>query len=90
MKIRLAGAEFFDADRQTDGQADRKTEDRLTDMTKLLVPFRNFANAPKIDLLELIWEGVMDWIDLAQDSDIWQALVNAAMNLRYHKMRGIS
>ena len=26
-------------------------------------------------------EGV-DWIDLAQDRDRWQALVNAVMNLR--------
>jgi len=26
--------------------------------------------------------GVMDWIDLAQDTDRWRALVNAVMNLR--------
>jgi hypothetical protein len=26
--------------------------------------------------------GSMDWIDLAQDSDRWWALVNAVMNLR--------
>jgi len=25
--------------------------------------------------------GLMDWIDLAQDRDRWQALVNAVMNL---------
>ena len=34
MKIRPVGAELFHADRQTD-------------MTKLIVAFRNFANAPK-------------------------------------------
>jgi hypothetical protein len=34
MKIRPVGEELFHADRQTD-------------MTKLIVPFRNFANAPK-------------------------------------------
>jgi len=38
MKIRPVGAELLQADRQTDGR---------TDMTKLLVAFRNFANAPK-------------------------------------------
>jgi hypothetical protein len=26
--------------------------------------------------------GVMDWFDLAQDRDRWQALVNALMNLQ--------
>jgi hypothetical protein len=26
--------------------------------------------------------GSMDWIDLTQDRDRWQALVNAVMNLR--------
>ena len=27
------------------------------------------------------WGG-MDWIDVAQDTDRWQAIVNAVMNLR--------
>jgi hypothetical protein len=36
----------------------------------------------------------MDWIDLAQDRDRdrdrWQALVNAEVNLGFHRMQGIS
>jgi hypothetical protein len=35
----------------------------------------------KIDLREIGWGG-MDWIDLAEDTDQWRALVNAVMNLR--------
>jgi len=27
------------------------------------------------------WDGVMDWIDLAQDRDRWQVHVNLVMNL---------
>jgi hypothetical protein len=38
MKIRPVGAELFRADGETDGR---------TDMTKLIVAFRNFENAPK-------------------------------------------
>jgi hypothetical protein len=28
------------------------------------------------------WDGVMDWIDMAQDRDRWRAVVNVVMNLR--------
>jgi hypothetical protein len=35
----------------------------------------------KVDLKEVEWRG-MDWIDLAQNRDRWQALVNAVMDLR--------
>jgi len=41
MKIRSVGAEWFHADGHTGGKTDR-----WTDMTKLIVGFRNFANAP--------------------------------------------
>ena len=39
IKIRPVGAGLFHADEQTDG---------WTDMTKLIVAIRNFANAPKM------------------------------------------
>jgi len=44
MKILPVGAYFFHADTWTEI---RRTG-RLRDMTKLIVAFRNFANAPKL------------------------------------------
>jgi hypothetical protein len=35
----------------------------------------------KMDLREIGWGGV-DWIDLAQDTNQWRALVNTVMNIR--------
>ena len=35
----------------------------------------------KMGLREIGWEGV-DWIDMAQDSDKWLAVVNTVINLR--------
>jgi len=43
MKIRPVGVELFHAD----GRTDRQTEIR-TDLTKLTVTFRNFANAQNL------------------------------------------
>jgi hypothetical protein len=34
-----------------------------------------------MNIQEVQWSS-MDWIDLAQDRDRWQAVVNAVMNLR--------
>jgi hypothetical protein len=42
MKIRPVGTELSHADRITDGR---------TDMTKLIVSFRSFANAPKMIIM---------------------------------------
>jgi len=35
----------------------------------------------KMELQEVGWEGT-DWIDLAQDTDRWWAVVKVVMNLR--------
>ena len=52
-------------------------------------PRRRWENNIKMGLQEVGYVG-MDWIELALDRDRWQALVNAVMNLRVPKMRGIS
>jgi hypothetical protein len=44
-------------------------------------PRRRWVDNIKIDLREIVWDGV-DWIDLAQDRDQWRALVNTVMNLQ--------
>jgi hypothetical protein len=44
-------------------------------------PTHRWEDNIKMGLHEVGWCG-MDWIDLAQDRDRWQALVNAVINLR--------
>jgi hypothetical protein len=44
-------------------------------------PRRRWQDNTKMDLQEVECGG-MDWIELAEDRDRWQALVNAVMNLR--------
>jgi hypothetical protein len=31
--------------------------------------------------MDMKWEGGLDWIDVAEDRDMWWVLVNAVMNL---------
>jgi hypothetical protein len=40
----------------------------------------NWEDNTKMNLRE-IGRGVLDWIDLAQDRDLWRALVKTVMNL---------
>jgi hypothetical protein len=42
---------------------------------------RIWVNNIRMDLSEVVWEGV-DWMNLIQDRDQWWGLVNAVMNLR--------
>jgi hypothetical protein len=73
MKIRPVGAGLL----HPDGQTDERT-DRPTDMAKLTVTFRKFANAPKTEdhLIQtsaicqyhLILEPLVEWRSLQQSS----------------------
>jgi hypothetical protein len=44
-------------------------------------PRHRWEDGIKMDLREIGWGGV-EWIHLAQDRDLWWALVNVVMNLR--------
>jgi hypothetical protein len=61
MQIRPVGTELFHAGGRTDWQ---------TDMIKLLIVFRNFPNAPEVDLKETQCER-FEFIYLAQDREHW-------------------
>jgi hypothetical protein len=45
-------------------------------------PMCRWEDNIKMDLSEVEWECVVDWMNLAQDRDQWQALVNTVMNIR--------
>jgi hypothetical protein len=45
-------------------------------------PRRTWEDNIRMDLQEMGCGG-MDWIALAQDRNMWRALVNAVMNLRF-------
>jgi hypothetical protein len=53
---------------------------RLEGRRSLGRPRRRWEDNIKVDLQAVEWG--MDWIELAQDRDRWQAVVNAVMNLR--------
>jgi hypothetical protein len=44
-------------------------------------PRHRWEDGIRMDLREIVW-GSVEWIQLAQDRDQWQALVNTVMNLR--------
>ena len=62
---------------------------KLEGKRSLWRPRHRWEDNIKMDLQE-VGCGGMDWIKLVQDRDRWRALVNAVMNLGFHKMRGIS
>jgi hypothetical protein len=45
-------------------------------------PKRRWEDGIKMDLGEIVWAGGVEWIQLAQERDLWSALVNAVMNLK--------
>ena len=45
-------------------------------------PRRRWEDNIKLDIQE-VGCGGMEWIELAQEKDMWRALVNVAMNLRF-------
>jgi hypothetical protein len=47
----------------------------------LIRPRHRWADNINMDLIVIGWSG-MDWIYLAQDRNLWRALVNTIMNLR--------
>jgi hypothetical protein len=50
-------------------------------------PRHRWEDGIRMDLREMGWKSV-DWIQMAQDRDWWQALVNTVMNLRVLAPRG--
>ena len=59
----------------------RVLEEKSEGKRTLGKPRRRWEDNIKMDLKEMGCGGV-DWIELAQDSDRWRALLNAVMNLR--------
>jgi hypothetical protein len=45
-------------------------------------PRRRWVDNIRMDLGEVEWGDVVDWIGLAKDRNRWRALVNSVLNLR--------
>jgi hypothetical protein len=45
-------------------------------------PRHKWKDKAKMDLVEIVWGGVV-WNGLTQDRDMWRAVVNAVMNIRF-------
>ena len=54
---------------------------KLEGKSPLERPRRRWEDNIKMDHQEVGYEG-MDWIDLAQERDWWQAILNEGMNVR--------
>ena len=52
-------------------------------------PGRRWEDDIETNLQEIGWEG-MDWMDLAQDRVMWQAVVNVVINLRFYKVWAVT
>jgi len=50
--------------------------------TPLERPRREWEDNIRMDLREVLWEGV-NWIHLSQGTDQWRDFVNAVMNVRF-------
>ena len=48
-------------------------------------PGRRWEGNIRMDL-KVIGINTRNWVDSAQDRDYWRALVNASLNLRFHKI----
>jgi hypothetical protein len=50
-------------------------------------PWRRWEDNIGMNLPEVEWGGI-DWIDMARDMDMWQAVVSSVINLRVPKNTG--
>jgi hypothetical protein len=54
-------------------------------------PLRRFRRRRRVILKRIFneWDGSVNWINLAENRDGWQALVNAVFNCGFHKVNGV-